>query len=87
MTGEGLTDPWEAASGYGRTFFSRNLQFTLAASDFVGLVGLDGTGKTTLLRGHLGLIRPQSGERRIDLPEPGAHVVFGLVPQDQAVDP
>lgn len=87
MTSERLIDVRDATFGYGRTVVLRKVHFGLEAGDFVGLVGPNGTGKTTLLRGLLGLVKPQGGERRINPPGGAADVVFGYVPQEKAVDP
>ena len=87
MTSKRLIDLEDASLGYGRTTVLRNVRFGLDAGDFVGLVGPNGAGKTNLLRGLLGLVNPQSGERRINPPEASADLVFGYVPQEKAVDP
>lgn len=38
------------------------ISFSMAAGDYVGIVGPNGSGKTTLLKVILGLVRPEEGE-------------------------
>jgi len=49
-----------------------NINLELAEGDFLGLIGPNGGGKSTLLKVMLGLIKPDRGEVRI----------FGLAPQE-----
>jgi len=58
------------------------------ADDFLGVIGPNGGGKTTLLKVILGLLRPQRGEVRVFGAEPQTvrHRV-GYVPQHAHVDP
>jgi ATP-binding cassette, subfamily C, type I secretion system permease/ATPase len=66
----------------------RNVSFTLAAGESLGLVGPSAAGKTTLVRLILGLRRPQSGTVRLDGADVsrwdrdalGPHI--GYLPQD-----
>jgi manganese/zinc/iron transport system ATP- binding protein len=54
----------------------------LPRGDFLGLVGPNGSGKTTILRAMLGLIAPLSGT--VDRPVPDLR--FGYVPQRKTLD-
>jgi zinc transport system ATP-binding protein len=62
-----------------------NITFSLEEGRFLGIVGPNGGGKTTLLRTIIGLIIPVSGEIRIfgQLPEAVLKTgsVFGYLPQ------
>lgn len=51
--------------GYGSRPVLQNIDLTIQAGDFVGLVGPNGSAKTTLLRLMLGLLTPWSGEVRL----------------------
>jgi NitT/TauT family transport system ATP-binding protein len=55
-----------------------DVSFHIKPNSFVSLVGPSGCGKTTLLRMLNGLIRPDSGEIRVDgmTPMPGPHMGF-----------
>jgi PrtD family type I secretion system ABC transporter len=66
----------------------KNVSFSIAAGESVGVVGASASGKTTLIRLMLGLWRPQAGVVRLDGADIsrwdrdalGAHV--GYLPQD-----
>ncbi|MEM2963311.1 MAG: metal ABC transporter ATP-binding protein [Candidatus Anstonellales archaeon] len=47
---------------YGSTSVFENLNFTVKESEFVALLGHNGTGKTTLLKILLGFLKPNKGE-------------------------
>ena len=70
-----------ATLGYGRRALLRDLTFDLPEGDFLGIVGPNGSGKTTILRALLGTLRPMSG--RVER-APGLRV--GYVPQRDSVD-
>jgi ABC-type multidrug transport system fused ATPase/permease subunit len=56
-----------------------DLDFSIESGDKVGLVGLNGTGKSTILNLLLGLYKPDSG--RIIFRE-ASELKFGVIPQD-----
>lgn len=70
-----------ATLGYGRHVVLRDLSFTINEGDFLGLVGPNGSGKTTVLRAVLGTHAPLSGTVSL---APGLR--FGYVPQRDMVD-
>jgi len=49
-------------AGYGSNLVLNNINFYISANDFIGVVGPNGGGKTTLLKVILGLHKPFSGE-------------------------
>jgi zinc transport system ATP-binding protein len=69
----------------------RNIHFSLEEGVFLGIVGPNGGGKTTLIRAILGLLRPTAGKVRVFGREPGAPMseddTFGYLPQQQNIDP
>ena len=67
--------------GYGRRKVISDLNLILHAGDYLGIVGPNGSGKTTILKSMLGILRPLSGRVRRD---PG--MKFGYVPQRQFID-
>ena len=50
---------------YGEVVAVKDLSFTVAAGEVVGMVGPNGAGKTTTLRSIVGIIRPTAGTIRI----------------------
>ena len=52
-------------AGYGPQAVLRNMSITVEEGSFVGLVGPNGHGKTTLLRTLSGLLQPSRGEIRL----------------------
>jgi ABC-type Mn2+/Zn2+ transport system ATPase subunit len=67
--------------GYGRQPVLSNIDFTLERGDFVGFVGPNGSGKTTIIRAMLGGLAPLAGRLTR---APG--VRLGYVPQRDQVD-
>lgn len=69
----------------------KNINFTLEEGHFLGVVGPNGGGKTTLVRTILGLLAPSSGAIRIFGQAPDSpsirNGVFGYLPQQQNIDP
>ncbi len=51
----------DLTAGY-RTFFIRDITFSVSRGEFFGIIGPNGSGKTTLLRTLSGLLRPLKGE-------------------------
>ena len=70
-----------ATLSYGRRVVLSDLTFEIPEGDFLGLVGPNGSGKTTILRAILGTLQPSAGTvtRRPELR-------FGYVPQRDQVD-
>ena len=71
--------------GYGGRPVLQHLSFTLYDGDFLGLVGPNGSGKTTIVKSLLGILAPLEG--RI-VYERTLHdgIRFGYVPQRQTLD-
>lgn len=63
-----------------------NLCFSLGPGEFLGIIGPNGGGKTTLLRLLLGFLKPSAGAVRW-IPTGGRSPVLGYVPQRASVDP
>jgi branched-chain amino acid transport system ATP-binding protein len=62
---EGLTISGLSA-GYGQQMVIKDLSLSFGSGDFIGLIGPNGHGKTTLLRTISGLVRAQQGSITFD---------------------
>lgn len=68
---------------YGHSLVLDQVSFTIQEGDFVGIIGPNGGGKTTLMKLMLGLLKPQKGTIKLlgkKVPHPKASV--GYVPQN-----
>jgi zinc transport system ATP-binding protein len=75
------------AAGYVDKIILRDINFTIHDRDFIGIIGPNGGGKTTLMRVLLGLIRPLAGtiEYSNDIFSRGKREI-GYLPQFRVVD-
>jgi len=72
---------------YGGHSVLEGVDFRVEAGDFVGIMGPNGGGKTTLLKVLLGLLKPQQGRARVLGHRPGgAAARLGYVPQQTEPD-
>ena len=84
----------EEALNFKNVFFSydqgsllKNVNFTLNAGDFVGVIGPNGGGKTTLLRLIMGFLKPKSGKIQVFGHSPReAFLKIAYVPQTLRFD-
>ena len=68
---------------YGPNTVVKNASFSVAAGDFLGIIGPNGGGKTTLLRLILGVLKPDSGTIRLLGGDPlKTRVKAGYIPQE-----
>ncbi|MGE5299400.1 MAG: metal ABC transporter ATP-binding protein [Acidobacteriota bacterium] len=69
----------------------KNIHFSLDEGIFLGIVGPNGGGKTTLVRTVLGLLRPTKGTVSVFGRSPESLLAedggFGYLPQQQNIDP
>jgi zinc transport system ATP-binding protein len=75
---------------FGAVRVLERITLTVAAGDFVGIIGPNGSGKTTLVRLMLGLAAPGAGRVRLFGEAPGAFRRWerlGYVPQRLVIDP
>lgn len=65
----------------------KDVNLSIYQDDFLGIIGPNGGGKTTLLRAILGLIKPQSGSVTFyDQGEKTASINIGYLPQINRID-
>lgn len=74
-----------ASLGYGRKVVLKGITFTIEAGEFFGIVGPNGSGKTTILRAILGIVKPLEGAVRTTSAS-GEPLHIGYVPQRDAID-
>lgn len=77
----------DLSAGYNDEDVLKDIDFTIEKDDFIGLIGPNGGGKTTLLKVILGLIKPRKGQVSImgKSPQRGRRHV-GYVPQFAVFD-
>ena len=59
---DSLVDIRNLSAGYGQNIVLHDVNISIHQFDFVGVIGPNGGGKTTLLKALLGLLPPISGE-------------------------
>ena len=85
--GEALIDINHLSAGYdGRTVL-RDINLTVAQRDFLGIIGPNGGGKTTLIKCILGLLKPTQGEVICHSFRPAnSQFTMGYLPQYNTID-
>lgn len=66
---------------YGRHEALKNVSFTVTQGDYIGIVGPNGCGKTTLMKTLLGLIQPSEGSVSFAPEAAGDKGFIGYLPQ------
>lgn len=62
-----------------------NVNLTISGTDFLGVIGPNGGGKTTLLKAIFGLVKPDSGSIRFRFKKRGVKAI-GYLPQINQID-
>ncbi len=74
-------------AGYDGESILRDINLTIKQNDFIGLIGPNGGGKTTLLKVILGLLEPKKGGIRVmGQPPTRGRQQIGYVPQSNVFD-
>lgn len=71
-------------AGYGDKIVLKDISLNVRDDDFLGIIGPNGGGKTTLLKLILGLLKPQSGE--IKFCDSKLKMKIGYMPQTNYID-
>lgn len=74
----------DVSAGYEGDIVLSGINLTIADLDFIGVIGPNGGGKTTLVKLILGLIKPMQGS--IVFHNPGEHNLIGYLPQVSQTD-
>lgn len=72
--------------GYGKNVVLRDIDLTVRVGDFLGIAGPNGSGKTTILRALLKMIRPKSGRITFREDIRRGRMAIGYVPQREFLD-
>lgn len=72
------------AAMYGKEFALQDVNFEVQDNDFIGVIGPNGGGKTTLIRLMTGLLKPASGSIVFPDTENATHI--GYLPQQSFID-
>jgi zinc transport system ATP-binding protein len=70
------------SAGYDNQVVLENVSLTILANDFIGVIGPNGGGKTTLIKTILGLVKPLSGEMNLLISKKN----IGYLPQVNQID-
>ncbi len=74
------------SAGYDGTDVIRNVNLDIFTDDFIGIIGPNGGGKTTLVKVILGLIKPYKGKVEFLLENSGSRSPIGYLPQINNID-
>lgn len=84
---ESLLEIRDMSAGYDKEVILRDVNLAVQPNDFIGVIGPNGGGKTTLLKTLLGLLPPIKGEIVFnELMREGAHHHIGYLPQVNRID-
>jgi zinc transport system ATP-binding protein len=70
------------SAGYDNNIVLENISMEVFSGDFIGVIGPNGGGKTTLIKTILGLIKPISGEMTLHISKTN----IGYLPQVNQID-
>lgn len=77
----------KVTAGYGNKIVLKEVSLTIFKDDFLGIIGPNGGGKTTLLKVILGLVAPKSGTVRFfDGEKNVSSIKIGYLPQLNNID-
>lgn len=74
------------AARYNGLIALEHISLSVFENDFIGIIGPNGGGKTTLLKVILGLVKPSEGSIKYNLPEGDKLINIGYLPQQFSAD-
>lgn len=75
------------SAGYDNKIVLNNINLEIAEKDFLGIIGPNGGGKTTLMKVILGLLKPTEGKiTYYNNGEPTENLEIGYLPQYNSID-
>ena len=74
------------SAGYNGLTVLRHVNLSILDNDFIGIIGPNGGGKTTLLKVILGLVRPSGGRIEYHLVKGNRKLNIGYLPQQFSTD-
>lgn len=83
MTSDTLLELKHITAGYDSQAILTDVNLQINEQDFIGIIGPNGGGKTTLLKVILGLVKPYQGEV---IYHRNTHNLFGYLPQNSRFD-
>ena len=83
---EPLIDIQQLTVGYNKLPVLKNVDLQIFEKDFLGVIGPNGGGKTTLLKAVLGLLHPLSGRIHYREDVGGKKKLIGYLPQVRHID-
>ena len=83
---EPLIDIKKLTVGYDKTPVLKEVDLSVYEKDFIGVIGPNGGGKTTLLKAILGLLKPMSGNIGFRKDMDGRKKPIGYLPQVKHID-
>lgn len=82
-----IIDITHLSAGYESKVALRNINLSIYERDFLGIIGPNGGGKTTLIKLILGLLKPREGEIRFFRDGQQVNgITMGYLPQYNAID-
>ncbi len=73
-------------AGYNGLIALESIHLSIFNNDFIGIIGPNGGGKTTLLKVILGLVKPSEGSIKYNLPDGDKMFNIGYLPQQFSAD-
>lgn len=73
-------------AGYNGVRVLKNINLEIQANDFIGVIGPNGGGKTTLVKILLGLLQPMRGKVINHMQSKGSYLPIGYLPQISRID-